>query len=235
VIFAVPRFAASFGWRGGFLATAAVATATWIIWILAAPTPGRLSHPSGSLGVMISDIRLWRLGLVQMASFGLVIVVSSWITTFLRSSLEIDAAKAGLFGSVALLLGIVVRPLGGVLVRLIGVRPLVYLSLVLSAGGCFLLGSGVRSLPLAALAVALIGAGCGLPYAALFTRAAGLFPGRAGAAMGLVNMLGIVMILAAPPLIGKLVDWSGSFRSSFLALGVFCLAAFAGTFRIDES
>lgn len=53
--------------------------------------------------------------------------------------------------------------------------------------------------------------------------------------MGLVNMLGIVMILAAPPLIGRLVDWSGSFQSSFLALGGFSLLAIAGTFGIDKS
>ena len=48
--------------------------------------------------------------------------------------------------------------------------------------------------------------------------------------MGLVNMLGILIILAAPPLIGKLVDWTGSFQSSFLYLGAFCLVAVASTF-----
>jgi cyanate permease len=53
--------------------------------------------------------------------------------------------------------------------------------------------------------------------------------------MGFVNMLGIVMILAAPPLIGRLVDWSGSFQSSFLALGVFAIMVFASTFGIQDS
>jgi hypothetical protein len=57
---------------------------------------------------------------------------------------------------------------------------------------------------------------------------------RSGAAMGLVNILGIVMILAAPPIIGHMVDWSGTFHSSFLALGVFTLAALLATSGIHK-
>jgi hypothetical protein len=52
--------------------------------------------------------------------------------------------------------------------------------------------------------------------------------------MGLVNMLGIVMILAAPPLIGHMVEWSGSFRSSFLALGGFTSLAWIAVFAIRQ-
>lgn len=235
VIFAVPRFAAAFGWRGGFLVTAAVATAAWVLWALAAPASSRQSHLPGSFRGMIANPQLWLLGVVQMASFGLVLVVSAWITTFLRRELQIDPSRAGMLGSVALMLGIVMRPLGGVLLRRIGVRPLLRFSVILSAAGCFLLAQTGSSLIWTALAIVFIGVGCGFPYAALFTRAAALYPGRAGAAMGLVNMLGIIMILAAPPLIGWLVDWSGSFQSSFLALGGFSLLAFVSTFGIHES
>ena len=184
---------------------------------------------------MIANPQLWLLGLVQMASFGLVLVVSAWITTFLRLGLKLEPIRAGMLGSIALMLGIVMRPLGGTLVPRLGVRPLVRLSLSLTAAGCFLLTGAGNSVIVTAGAIALIGTGCGLPYAALFTRAAALYPGRAGAAMGLVNMLGIVMILAAPPLIGRLVDWSGSFQSSFLALGVFAIMVFASTFGIQDS
>jgi cyanate permease len=52
--------------------------------------------------------------------------------------------------------------------------------------------------------------------------------------MGLVNMLGILMILAAPPLIGMLVEWSKSFRTSFIALGCFSLLAMTGTLRLGD-
>jgi nitrate/nitrite transporter NarK len=234
VIFAVPAFASAFGWRSGFLITAAVATGVWVLWMIAAPEATVQNHPPGSFQGMIADPLLWKLGLVQMASFGLVIVISSWITTFLRRGLQPDAVRAGLMGSGALLLGIIMRPLGGLLVQRIGVRTLLHITLFLNAGGCFLLAFSGHSATPAILGIGLVGVGSGLPYAALFTRAAASYPGRAGAAMGLVNMLGILMILAAPPLIGLLVEWSGSFRTSFIALGCFSLLALTGTMRLGD-
>lgn len=235
VIFAVSRFAAAFGWQGGFLVTAAIATAAWILWVVAAPASSGPHHPPGSFRGMLANPQLWLLGLAQMASFGLVVVVSAWITTFLRQGLQLEPVRAGMLGSVALMLGIIMRPLGGVLVRRLGARSLLRLSLVLSAAGCFLLALAGNPVVSTVLAVIFIGMGCGFPYAALFTRAAALYPGRAGAAMGLVNMLGIVMILAAPPMIGWLVDWSGSFQSSFFALGCFSLLVLTTTLGVHNS
>jgi MFS family permease len=137
-------------------------------------------------------------------------------------------------GSIALLLGIVMRPLGGEAIQHMRVPRLLQLSLLMNAAGCFLLGFAGSSMAWTILAIVALGTGCGLPYAALFTRAAALYPGRAGAAMGLVNMLGIVMVLVAPPLVGKLADQTGSFQAGFLVLGGFCLLACTGTFGIKE-
>jgi len=120
-----------------------------------------------------------------------------------------------------LLLGIVSRPLGGILRRHLGIRPLFLASLLMTALGCFAFVPASVSLTVAIAAVVLIGIGVGLPYAAMFSRAGALFPGRAGAAMGLVNMLGILMILGGAPLVGHLADLSGTFRTSFIALGGF--------------
>jgi MFS family permease len=83
-------------------------------------------------------------------------------------------------------------------------------------------------------AIVALGVGCGLPYAALFTRAAALFPGRAGAAMGLVNMLGIVMILVGAPLVGRLADATHSYTTSFTALGAFALVILGTSQLIHE-
>lgn len=80
----------------------------------------------------------------------------------------------------------------------------------MSAVGCLALASCWNSLAVALAAVLFLGTGCGLPYAALFTPAVSLYPARAGA-----------------PLVGHFTDWSGSFRSSFLALGAFALLACA--------
>ena len=115
------------------------------------------------------------------------------------------------------------RPTGGYLVGRLGVRTLLTVSLSLNAIACLSMAAAPRSFGIVIGAIVVLGVGCGLPYAAMFTRAAALFPGRAGAAMGLVNMLGIVMILVGAPLVGRLVDVTKSYTSSFVALGVFSL------------
>jgi MFS family permease len=234
VILAVPRIFVWTGWRGAFLVTTAVAVAAWVLWIFAAPRVRATTHARGSFRGMLGSPQLWLLGLMQMASFGLAIVVGAWIVALLGKTFGMPAAKAGLVGSLVLLLGIATRPLGGALKRRLGVRPLLAGSFLLNAAGCFGLASSWHLLPVAVLAVVLLGTGCGAPYAALFTRAAALFPGRAGAAMGLVNTLGILMILVGAPLAGHLADWTGNFRSSFLALGTFSLIACAAAFLVSR-
>src|SRR5207302_8438565 len=123
---------------------------------------------------------------------------------------------------------------GGILRRRVGIHSLFIGSLLMIALGCFAFVSSSISLGIALAAVVLIGMGVGLPYAAMFSRAGGLFPGRAGAAMGLVNMLGIFMILGGAPLVGHLADLSGTFRTSFVVLGGFSLLVCAAVPLIDR-
>ena len=105
---------------------------------------------------------------------------------------------------------------------------------MLNAAGCLVLACRSHSHALAIAAVVLLGIGCGLPYAALVTRAGQLFPDRAAAAMGMVNMLGSLMILLGAPVVGHLADWSGSFRSSFLALAGFSVLACTAVPFVDS-
>src|SRR6202021_2822924 len=100
-------------------------------------------------------------------------------------------------------------------------------SMLMIALGCFAFVTASISYGVAVTAVMLIGIGVGLPYAAMFSRAGALFPGRAGAAMGLVHMLGILMILGGAPLVGHLADLTGNFRVSFVVLGAFALVVCA--------
>jgi cyanate permease len=104
----------------------------------------------------------------------------------------------------------------------------------MTALGCFLLLPSSISLRTALTAVVLIGIGVGIPYAAMFSRAGKLFPGRAAAAMGFVNMLGIIMILGGAPLVGHLADLTGSFKTSFAVLGGFTLVTCALVPFIDR-
>jgi MFS family permease len=137
-----------------------------------------------------------------------------------------------------LLLGIVSRPLGGWLAHSMRIRVLVGISLLVNALACAALACVAQSwahmLVIALAAIVALGMGCGLPYAGIFNRAAELFPGRAGAAMGFVNMVGIAMILAGAPAVGYLADLSGHFQTSFYILGAFALLAAAASQAIPE-
>jgi NNP family nitrate/nitrite transporter-like MFS transporter len=224
VIFAIPRLIGAFGWRGAFLGSTAVAIGAAILWVAAAPRPGHFVKHAGGLAEVARSPELWRLGVLQMASFGLVIVVGTWIATLLKSGFGMPIQRAGLMGSLVLLLGIVTRPLGGWLAHRMAVTRLLRSALLLNAAACAALAWG-QWMWLTWVAIVALGAGCGLPYAAIFGRAAELFPGRAGAAMGLVNMVGILMILVGAPAVGFLADWTGQFRIGFLVLGGFSLVA----------
>jgi len=235
VLFAVPRLLDLFGWRGAFLGCALVALVVCFTCLWFAPRPPQFAAPPAHFAEMLSHPELWLLGVVQMATFGLTIVVGTWITTLLRETLNMPLQRAGLLGSLVLLLGILTRPLGGWVAHRIRLRPMVGVALLLNAAGCVSLAAS-HSASLTFVAIAALALGCGLPYAACFNRAAALFPGRAGAAMGLVNMIGIVMILAATPATGWLADTTGSFRTGFLALAAFTLlCALAVPFLPEES
>jgi MFS family permease len=234
VILAVPRLYLVAGWRATFLVSAGMALSAAIVWLVAAPEVSSGAAPRGRFHEMLIAPQLWLLGLVQMGTFGLSVVVGSWVVVILTKVMKVPATRAGLIGSLVLLLGIVSRPLGGILRRYLGIRSLIALSLSMISVGCFLFLPASISVGVSLAAVVLIGMGVGLPYAAMFSRAGALFPGRAGAAMGLVNMLGIVMILGGAPLVGHLADLSGSFRTSFIALGGFSLVLSAVIPLIDR-
>jgi nitrate/nitrite transporter NarK len=233
VIFAVPMLLAEFGWQSSFFAAALLAAAGLAIW-LTAPDPETVKHDPAPLSGMLADRQLWLLGLAQMASFGLAIVVGAWITTYLSKSLGLPLKTAGRIGSLVLLIGIVSRPLGGSVLARCGPRFTAQVSLGLNVVACLILGLGGNSLGLASVAVLFLGVGGGLPYSTVFNGAAALYPARAGAAMGVVNAIGTSMILVVPPLIGRMVERSGEFRSSFLVLGAFTMVAWIAMFGIPQ-
>lgn len=234
VVFAVPILAKPFGWQGAFMFTGGVAMLVWLLWGSVAPAPELVSHPHVKIRNLLANGQLWLLGIVQMASFGLVIVIGSWVSELLKVKLGLAPVAAGQIGSLVLLTGIFSRFFGGQLVSSLGYRPLLVGSLLANVAGCCLLALDTASLPLAIVAILVIGIGSGLPYAALFNRAVALFPGRGGAAMGLVNMLGIVMILAGAPLVGKLADLSGNFTTAFLSLAAFAALAIGAALAIKK-
>src|ERR1700730_7526874 len=136
VILAVPRLYLLTGWRTTFLVSAGMALTAAMIWTAAAPNVTSGAAPPGRFSEMLLAPQLWLLGLVQMASFGLSIIVGSWVVVMLIKVLKVPATQAGLIGSLVLLLGIISRPLGGILRRHLGIRTLFISSMLMIALGC---------------------------------------------------------------------------------------------------
>jgi len=232
-IFVIPQVLTTIGWRCTFISTGLIAAAVLVPLLIAVPPKKIIVHSEGGFKDVFRSPQLWLLGLMHMASLGLVIIVGTWIALLLQQNLGLPVREAGILGSMPLLLGIISRPLGGFVAASIGVRPLLVTSFVMTALGCFLLAA-VASYTSSMVGIVLIGSGCGLPFATLFKRAAALFPSCAGAAMGLVNMMGIAMIVVGAPLAGYAAQLSGSYRLSFRALGLFSLTVGAISFLIHD-
>ena len=235
VIFIVPRLVELFGaWNYVFVSTALLALIALIVFMLFAPKVQMKVIHQTNLAKLLGTKRLWLLGSVQMASFGMSIAIGSWITILLKEHLELkDKLVISFIASLVLLLGIFSRPFGGKLIKKTSVLNIVMISLLMNATGCFILSASSITLVPAVFAIVLLGIGCGLPYSSLFNKATELFPHRAGAAMGLVNMMGIIMILIGAPLIGKIKDMTNSYSSAFVSLGTFALLI-AAIFYLSE-
>ncbi|MBU3744300.1 MAG: MFS transporter [Sediminibacterium sp.] len=234
VIFAIPLLAGLFHWSGAFAITAGFALLAAVLLFFGAPDPAPVPHPPVQLNSLLKNPDLWKLGFLQMASFGLVIVIGSWINELLKLNVGMNPKEAGAVGSIVLLLGIFTRLYGAKMMQQFGFRKLVIGSMMLNVAGCLILSFPETNLAASIVAILFLGVGCGLPFAGIFTKAGLLFPGRAGAAMGLVNMLGIIMILVGAPLLGKLADVTGNFRIAFLALGAFAALGVVVSFWIKE-
>ena len=49
------------------------------------------------------------------------------------------------------------------------------------------------------------------------------------------QMLGIVFVLIAAPLVGKITDWSGTFSTAFISLGIFAAIACLISLKINNN
>lgn len=227
VIYGIPQILQAVGWRAVFLTTGGMAGALLLVWVLLAPgTPAHLAHARVRWGEVLGSRNLWILAFAQLASFGTVISAGVWTNVLLTRSLGVAPKTAGVIGSLILLLGIVLRPVGGQIVgqRLITPRALIVSSTLGLAASYWLIGHST-TVPVAILAILLAGITSGLPFAAIFNHARESCPSSPGVAMGLVNTAGAVAVMAFPPIIGRLVDASGTFVSSFVLLAAVTLVS----------
>jgi nitrate/nitrite transporter NarK len=223
-LYLIPLLSSLMGWRHALIVSASLVALSIAGWLALAPS----IHPSLSAAPLTEAARsgkVWTLGLVHAATFGLAVLVGTWVTTFLVHDLGLSLVGAGAAGSVILVLGVLSRPLGGLLIdrHVFSAGTVMQLTLLAGAVGLLLLAWPGRSLPLAALAIGGLGVALNAPYAAVMSVTGAALPQAPGAAVGLVSSVALLAISAAAPAVGAAFSSTGSFSLPFGSLAVFCL------------
>jgi nitrate/nitrite transporter NarK len=229
-VYLMPALAEPIGWRGAFFLTGLVIGAIGVVFALFAPRDPGIATPGGVFYAMRSR-DAWILCCVHMCGFGLAMVVATWAAVYLIHDHGLPLQQASLLGSLVLLGGILWRPLGGALVdrHVLRSRRLIQLSLLLGVGALGWLTTGQGGLLGGVVGLLLVGVATGLPYAAVFNAAALSVPESPASAAALVGWAGAILVLVGPPVVGALLQQTGSFAAGFGVLGAFVLATLATT------
>ena len=224
----VPQVEDWLGWRAPY-ATAAIVALAALAALAAAPGDVPRSvhlHEGAAPPGIFRDVRLYRLGLMYAATFGLSVVVGNWVATLLERGGGQSQEVAGAVAALTLLLGIVTRPLGGWLLRRKPdwTRTIVAGSL-LACGVGALLVAAAEPLALVVLGATMIGLAAGLPFAPAFLGAAQTRPDAPATAIGFVNGSAALMIVVGSPLLGLAFSLPGDGRIGFVAAAAVWLLA----------
>jgi MFS family permease len=214
------------GWRAPYASAAVVAAA--LAGVLAtAPADERRQRATADAAAapVVRDRRLYPLAVLHTASFALSVIAGNWIVDLLDDHGR-SRRLAGAVGALVLLLGLPTRPLGGWIVRSRPARVRAVLAGSIAAGAAGLAVLAIPApLPLLVAASALAGLAAGIPFAPAFSGAQQLRPDAPAAAVGFVNAVATLAIVAGTPLIGLTFSLPGDGRIGFAVLAAFWLAA----------
>ncbi|MBI1733711.1 MAG: MFS transporter [Candidatus Rokubacteria bacterium] len=231
----LPAIGERLGWRTAIGVSAVVIVVSLVHWqAMARPTPPAPAR--APLGSVLGNATIWRLGLVHTATFGLAILLGTWIATYLVHEFALSLATAGVLGSVGLVIGAVGRPLGGIVVarRYAAPRTLILTMLGAATVGLGLLAWPARPLALAITGIVLVGVAAAFAYAPVVALAARSAPDSAGAALGLISLVATPGVIIGAPLVGALLTASGGFTVPWAVLMVIPAATLVATTRLPR-
>jgi nitrate/nitrite transporter NarK len=223
-LYLIPLLASHVGWRRAFVISSALIALATVGWLALAPRV-RPALAAAPLTEAVRSAKVWTLGLVHTATFGLAVLIGIWVTTFLVHDFGLSLVSAGAAGSAILALGVLSRPLGGLVVDrgLLGARAVMRLTVLSGALGLAALAWPGRPLMVAAAAIAALGVAFNAPYAAVMHTTGAVLPRAPGAAVGLVSGVGVLGISIGAPAVGALFAATGGFSLPFGVLATFSL------------
>lgn len=159
------------------------------------------------------------LGLANMASFGLLIVATTWYGDLLATEPTLPAALILIGFSIATVLG---RFGGGWLARVLNERATVAVTLALLCALLICVAVAITLNAPVLLGVALIGtgAGFGLPFGPLFSLVFSNLADDSGVALVTMTAVGNAGALAYPWLVGRLLAVTDSYSFGFVIMAL---------------
>jgi MFS family permease len=217
----VPQFERAVGWRAPFLLSVALAVIA-LAALLVSPVPAAatraLSGARTTALQVIGDHRLYRIAAMHTAAFGISVVAGNWVVTLLERH-GYSTGLASALGALTLGISVVSRPLGGWIMRHHPDRIRFAVGASLAAGAAATAGLAASGpVALAVVSSVTLGMAAGIPFAPAFAGAARTRPDAPGAAVGMINMCGSLLIVAATPLVGLTFSLPGMGRIGFLVL-----------------
>jgi nitrate/nitrite transporter NarK len=218
-IFVLPFVAARVGWRGALALCAVPIALAGLLWRWRAAAP-QAPRVAGSMRRVLDNPDTWRLGLANAAMYGLSVIVGTWIAVYFVHEFGVPLTVAGAIGSLSMLLGVAVRPAGGVIVArgVADPRRLIQVTLAGNAASLLVMAYPHRPLAVATAGVVLFGITASLAYAAVITLIGHVQPDAPGTALGLIGVMSNTSVVAGAPLAGALLSASGDFSVPFATL-----------------
>lgn len=231
-LLATPLLSIPFGWQGAFLFWGMAGLPALLFWMFISDEWETRRESKVDVVAGVRSPAVWLLGLSHMGTFGVGNAIAAWIAVYLVSQYGISLGLAATFGSLGLIAGAVIRPLGGLLLerKLVGAIALLRGGTLLAALGVALLALPLRQPALAVLGLSALALGSTLPYTSVFDSAAQLKTVSKGVAQGLLSVIACQTLLWGPPLIGYLYQVTGTFFLPFGTILFFSVIAINASF-----
>jgi NNP family nitrate/nitrite transporter-like MFS transporter len=234
--FFAPRLAERLGWHAVFaLALIPLAAAVAVYTLLARESPAQ--PPARRLGEYLAVLRVadtWWFNLFYMVTFGGFVGLASYLPIFFHDQYGVSRVMAGNLTALCVLLGSLLRPVGGALAdRFGGLR---VLTLLYAAVGFVMLGvSLLPALPLTTLLLFAVMSALGMGNGSVFQLVPQRFHDEIGVVTGLVGAAGGFGGFLLPFLIGLLKDVTGSFGAGFFFFGLLGFGCAGLLFQISRA
>ena len=218
------RIASLVTWRGVFLVEGAVTLAiATLLWTRLESGESHSQRVQTSWGETLRQGPLYLLGMAHMLTYGIYVAVTSWAATFLYQTHGVGLEWAGPLAATLSASAVVGRVIGGA-ISVNRERPVI----LVSCFGTVLFTALFPLLPgtVASLAALLIlGFFAAIPFAAVFSYITRISEeGTSGRGLSVINVVGNIGAFAFPPIIGYVLDVTGSFAVGFGLLAALGLA-----------